>query len=95
VPVSEKPPAAMPARPALEAAILQHARARGPEKSICPSEVARQFGDDWQRYTTAVRQAAFVLARDGKIEVLRKGKPVQNLDEVRGVIRLRVVRTDE
>ena len=74
----------------IEALILKLTEARGPDKSICPSEVAREMGDPWQRHMTPVRQAAIRLARDGRIDVLRKGKPVENLDEVRGVIRLRI-----
>jgi hypothetical protein len=75
----------------IEARILRLTAARGLDKSICPSEVAREMGDPWQRHMTLVRQAAVRLARAGKIEVLRKGKPVADLDEVRGVIRLRIV----
>jgi hypothetical protein len=36
----------------------------------------------------AVRKVAADLARQGKIEILRKGKPI-NPDDMRGVIRLR------
>ena len=36
-----------------------------------------------------VRDTAMELARQGEIEVLRKGKPVEP-GEVRGVIRLRI-----
>jgi len=70
--------------------ILRLTAERGGEKSICPSEVARLLGNPWQRHMTSVRQTAFRLAREGRIEVLRKGKKVENLDEVRGVIRLRI-----
>ena len=74
----------------IEALILRLAEARGSDKSICPSDVAHEMGDPWQRHLTLVRQAAVRLAKAGRIEVLRKGKPVANLDEVRGVIRLRI-----
>jgi hypothetical protein len=37
-----------------------------------------------------VRAAAIRLARDGRIEVLRKGKPVDPEADIRGVIRLRM-----
>ncbi|MFH5926793.1 DUF3253 domain-containing protein [Roseomonas xinghualingensis] len=60
-----------------------------PGKSICPSEVARALlPEKWQPLMTPVRQAAVALMREGQIEVLRKGKPVEPA-EVRGVIRLR------
>lgn len=73
----------------LEEAILRLTAARGPTKSICPSDVARSLEEDWRKLMGPVRAAALRLARAGRIEVLRKGKPVTNLDEVRGVIRLR------
>jgi hypothetical protein len=39
---------------------------------------------------TPVRHAAQALARDGRIEILRKGQPVDPNAEIRGVIRLRI-----
>jgi hypothetical protein len=78
--------------------ILRHVRARGPGKSICPSEVARAFADQrrkptdppdlWRSYMTPVRQQAKALAREGHIAILRKGKPVDPTGPVKGVIRL-------
>ena len=63
---------------------------RGAEKSICPSEVARELGgESWRGLMRPVRDTAMELARQGEIEVLRKGKPVEP-GEVRGVIRLRI-----
>lgn len=75
----------------IEARILRLTAARGPDKSICPSEVAREMGDPWQPHMTPVRQAAVRLAQAGMIEVLRKGKKVVDLADVKGVIRLRIV----
>lgn len=72
----------------IEAEILTQTAARGPDKSICPSEVARALDDDWRPHLTAVRKEAARLAAAGQIEILRKGKPV-TADAVRGVIRLR------
>jgi hypothetical protein len=74
----------------LEELIIRLTTERGADKSICTSEVARLLGDPWQRHMTPVRQAAIRLAREGRVQVLRKGKPVDDLDEVRGVIRLRI-----
>lgn len=73
----------------LETEILRLTTARGPEKSICPSEVARAMQPDWQSLLTAVRRAAIRLSQEGRIDILRKGKPVPP-EEVRGVIRLRI-----
>jgi hypothetical protein len=78
----------------IEAEILRQTEARGPDKSICPSEVARALAqggatDGWQRFLTAVRRAAIRLADAGRIDILRKGKPIDPA-ETRGVIRLRI-----
>jgi hypothetical protein len=72
-----------------EQAILRLAAERGADKSICPSEAARALADDWRPLLGPVRQAAIRLAKAGRIEILRKGKPVDPAD-VRGVIRLRL-----
>ena len=47
-------------------------------------------GEDgpWRSLMGPVRRAAFELARAGRVEVLRKGKPVPP-EAARGVIRLR------
>lgn len=73
-----------------EAAILRLCAARGPAASICPSEAARALagGEEWRRHLGTVRDAAAALARAGRIEILRKGKPVAP-EAMRGVIRLR------
>lgn len=67
-------------------------------RSVNPDDVARAFAaerakasdppDVWRRYTTPVRQQALSLARQGKIAILRKGKPVDPHAPVKGVIRL-------
>jgi len=81
---------ARPSREAIQAEIHRQLAICGPGKSICPSEVARALlPEKWQPLMTPVRQAAVALMREGQIEVLRKGKPVEP-GEVRGVIRLRL-----
>ncbi|WP_406853866.1 DUF3253 domain-containing protein [Alsobacter sp. KACC 23698] len=76
---------------ALEAAILDLARQRGSEKTICPSEVARHLGgphpDGWGPLMVPVRRVAVRLAHEGKIVIYRKGKPVDP-DDFKGVYRL-------
>jgi hypothetical protein len=81
----------------LEAAILQLAQARGPDKSICPSEAAKHVaavrGTDWHTLMQPARRAAVGLALAGRLVILRKGKPVDPAD-FRGVYRLTVPRED-
>ena len=45
--------------------------------------------DLWRRYMNAVRQQAVFLARQGRIEITRKGKPVDP-NNFKGVVRLRL-----
>jgi len=74
---------------AIEAAILSHVLACGPDGSIAPDEVAKAMGPDWRSKLTAVRRAAVRMAVAGQIEILRKGKPVDPV-QAKGVIRLRL-----
>jgi hypothetical protein len=71
------------------AVILHLVEASGPGKSISPSQVARTIGPVWQPLMGAVRREAIRLALAGRIDILRKGKPVAPAG-VRGVIRLRL-----
>ncbi|MCU0985316.1 MAG: DUF3253 domain-containing protein [Acetobacteraceae bacterium] len=84
----------MPDRTELAQAILSLCAARGEEKSICPSEVARALaGNDekqWRLLMHPLREAALALAREGRITILRKGKPVDPTAMPKGVIRLRI-----
>ncbi|MBM3589028.1 MAG: DUF3253 domain-containing protein [Alphaproteobacteria bacterium] len=74
---------------AITTAMLRIAAERGPQKSLCPTDVARAVSaENWRPLLGAVWQVAAELARQGKIEILRKGKPIRP-DELRGVIRLR------
>ena len=74
---------------AIAAEILRQTEARGSGRSICPSEVARALHQDWQPLLAPVRRAAAQLAQDGRIDILRKGRPIAPQD-MRGVIRLRL-----
>jgi Protein of unknown function (DUF3253) len=77
------------ARARAREAILELLDARGPVKTICPSEVARALaGDaDFRPYMEPVREAAARLADVGRIEVTQKGEPV-TIADARGPIRL-------
>lgn len=75
--------------PRIDAEILRLTAACGPDKSICPSEVARALDPEWQKLSPAVRRAAIRLAEAGTIDILRKGRRVAPAG-VKGVIRLRI-----
>lgn len=91
----DQPPTAPAGPAAIRDEILRQTADRGPDRSICPSEVARALagGEDgpWRPLMAPVRRAAAELARVGRIEILRKGKPVPP-EAMRGVIRLRAAR---
>ena len=74
----------------IRAALLNLVQQRGTEKSICPSEVARTLSAEWRPLLPAVRQEAVRLMQEGRIDILRKGKAVEDPGQVRGVIRLRL-----
>jgi Protein of unknown function (DUF3253) len=75
---------------AIASTILALAEARGPQGSISPSDVAQVLAPTaWRPLLGAVRRSAAGLAAAGRIEILRKGKPIDPA-ELRGVIRLRI-----
>lgn len=82
---------------AIEACMLHLITERGEGKSICPSEVARSLGGDhpdaWGPLMQPVRRVAVKLAHEGRMLILRKGKPVDPAD-FRGVYRLSALRID-
>lgn len=79
----------------LETAILRLAEAKGPDKSISPEDaakdVAAQRDVDWHSLLQPVRRAAIRLALEGRLTILRKGKPADPSD-FKGVYRLTLPR---
>lgn len=77
----------------LEETMLALVAARGEGRTVGPSEVARALGGDhpdgWGPLMRPVRQAAVRLMKEGRIVILRKGRPVDP-DDFRGVYRLTV-----
>ena len=83
--------------------ILETLDGLAPGKSISLMDAARAVAETrrrpsdgperWRRYMTAVRQQAVHLARQGRIEITRKGVPVDPND-FKGVVRLRLPVTD-
>lgn len=84
--------------------ILGLLEAAAPGDSITPGDVARAFAeprrrpkdrpDIWRRYLPAVGQQALHLAREGRIVILRKGKPVNPKKPIKGLIRFTLPRAD-
>ena len=70
--------------------ILLLAAKRGKDKTICPSEVARELSlGDWRRYIKEVRKTAFELRDAGKVLIMQKGREVAG-NEVVGPIRIQI-----
>ena len=74
----------------IEDAIFSLLAKRDPGKSIDPSEAARAVdAEGWRRLLPQVRATAVGLARQGRLAILRHGKPVDP-ETFRGVYRLRL-----
>jgi hypothetical protein len=76
----------------VEDAILSLLAERVSGKSIDPAEAAKALapdGETWQRLLPQVRATAIGLARQGRLVITRKGKPVDP-DTFRGVYRLKL-----
>jgi hypothetical protein len=75
----------------LEAAMLALLNERGPGRSISPADVASTFGgkrpEEWGPLMQPLRKVAVRLMKEGRIVILRKGKPVDP-DDFRGTYRL-------
>jgi hypothetical protein len=63
---------------------------RGPDKTVCPSEIARElFPVNWRKYMQEVRDAAIELQKDGKVTITQKGLPV-DIGHIKGPIRIKI-----
>lgn len=82
----------------IEETMLALVAARGEGKTICPSEVARAIAgehpDAWGRMMQPVRKVAVRLAKEGKVAIMRKGKPADP-DDFKGVYRIGPARSAE
>ncbi|WP_116126041.1 DUF3253 domain-containing protein [Lewinella sp. IMCC34183] len=80
----------------IDEAILDLTRRRGPDKTVCPSEVARHLSpDDWRPLMASVRERARTLARARRIEITQRSEAVDPDAQWRGPIRLRWRREDD
>ena len=78
---------------AIGAFLLEMCRERGPEKSICPSEVARKLDPEhWRSIMNDVRRIAGELVKRGLIEATQAGNVI-DLAQAKGPIRLRLSAT--
>jgi hypothetical protein len=74
----------------LESAILDLLAQRGPGKTICPSDAARQVDPHgWRSLMDKTRQAAQRLVDQGAIVVTQQGKIVDP-SKTKGPIRLKI-----
>jgi hypothetical protein len=82
---------------AIEAALLRLIGERGPDQTVDPAEAARALGgshpDQWGPLMQPIRRVAVALAEQGRLVILRKGKPVDPRD-FKGVYRLSAPRQD-
>ena len=59
-------------------------------ESINPNDVAKALGtENWNRQLPKVRGVIIAQAKQGKIEILRKGKPVSH-EGLKGIFRIRL-----
>jgi hypothetical protein len=81
---------------AIEAELLRLIGER-PDKPVDPQEAARALGgshpDQWGPLMQPIRRVAVALAEQGRLVILRKGKPVDPRD-FKGVYRLTAPRHD-
>ncbi len=96
---TESTPAKTPRR-TLDTVILDLCADAGVGKTVDPSAIARTIahergGDDlaWREWLGKVRHAAVDLARNGRLVIFRKGKPVDP-EDFRGVYRLGLPRSE-
>lgn len=78
--------------------ILRLLAERGPGKTVCPSEVARDIGgaqpEVWSPMMQPVRRIAVRMTKAGQIAIMRKGKTVEDVDDFRGIYRLALPAAD-
>ncbi|MBB5395946.1 DUF3253 domain-containing protein [Mucilaginibacter sp. AK015] len=70
--------------------ILTMAAERGPDKTVCPSEIARAlFPTNWRKHMQEVRNEAIALQKAGKVAITQKGRPV-DVEHIKGPIRIKI-----
>jgi hypothetical protein len=81
----------------IEQTLLRLVAERGPGRTLDPAEVARELAgphpDGWGPLMQPIRRVAVALAEQGRLVILRKGKPADPRD-FKGVYRLTAPRWD-
>ena len=81
----------MVSKDSIKTAIMKFAVKRGRDKSFCPSEVARYLEpEDWRPLMPEIRSVADSLVDQNFIDVLQKGKVIENVSQAIGPIRLKI-----
>ena len=63
---------------------------RAPDKTVCPSEIARAlFPVNWRKHMDEVRASAIDLQREGKVTITQKGEPV-DVEHIKGPVRIKL-----
>lgn len=73
-------------------AVVRLATARGADRSLCPSDVARALAGtdrDWRRLMPLIHAVVERLARDGRVSISKAGRPV-GIGRPRGAYRVRL-----
>ena len=74
----------------IDAAIRALLRSRRPGSTICPSDAARIVGGrGWRSLLPAVRDRAVLMAKQGSLDILRRGRIVTT-QRTEGVLRYRL-----
>jgi len=81
----------LPSPEEIESRILSALAERGEGRTVGPTDVARALSgghpDQWGPLMPPIRRAAVKLMKEGRLVILRKGRPVDP-DDFRGVYRL-------
>ena len=74
----------------IAAEILRQCATRAPDRTICPSEVARAlWPDDWRTRMAQVRETGLQLALQGQIQITQRGEVRPATARIVGAIRYR------
>ncbi|HEX4878737.1 MAG TPA: DUF3253 domain-containing protein [Limnobacter sp.] len=76
---------------AIESLIFELLGQRAPGRSVCPSEVARQFSPEgWRNWMSPVRGVARELLRQGRLRVTQGDRTLNAHEDWHGPVRLRL-----